>query len=89
MGSLLILLLLCTNYNISSYGSYEKICIIRVHEYFEHDIYPKTSYNIFNQKQVQWHFFFFFLQCTALFFRNVFLYFENMTLNHISSYESQ
>ena len=57
MGSLLIQLLLCTNYNISSYCSYEKICIIRVHEYFEHDIYPKTTYNIFNQKQVQWHFF--------------------------------
>ena len=50
MGSLLIQLLLCTNYNISSYCSYEKICIIRVHEYFEHDIYPKTTNNIFNQK---------------------------------------
>ena len=50
MGSLLILLLLCTNYNISCSGSYEKICVIRVNMNILNMIYTKKQHITYSIK---------------------------------------
>ena len=52
-------------------------------------IYTQKQHITYSIKNKFSGIFFFFLQWAALIFWNEFLYFENMTLNHIFSYKSQ